>query len=114
MAKPVISLFSFLSIISLLTLTSTASALPLSTSSRWIVDESKRCVKLTCVNWASHLDAVVAECLSKQPDDAIASLRFNCVKLTWPLSLATKEMVAAVTVRQSFQSLDLLDSISGI
>nr|XP_028951691.1 glycosyl hydrolase 5 family protein-like isoform X2 [Malus domestica] len=118
MARSIISFFSFLSILSLLTLTPAVSALPLSTSSRWIVDESGQRVKLACVNWVSHLDTVVAEGLSKQPVDAIAklivSLGFNCVRLTWPLFLGTNETLAAVTVRQSFQSLGLLDSISGI
>ncbi|XP_030449583.1 glycosyl hydrolase 5 family protein-like [Syzygium oleosum] len=97
---------------------SAAAALPLSTSSRWIVDESGQRVKLACANWVSHLDAVVAEGLSKQPLGAIsariASLGFNCVRLTWPLFLATNGSLASLTVRQSFQRLGLADAISGI
>ncbi|XP_065873829.1 glycosyl hydrolase 5 family protein-like [Euphorbia lathyris] len=95
-----------------------ASALPLSTNSRWVVDENGERVKLACVNWVSHLEPVVAEGLSKQPMDSIAkkivSLGFNCVRLTWPLYLATNDSLASITVRQSFQSLGLLESISGI
>ncbi|PQQ05210.1 uncharacterized protein Pyn_23910 [Prunus yedoensis var. nudiflora] len=121
-STPIISSFSFLAIIaSLLTvavLPATVSAVPLSTSSRWIVDESGQRVKLACVNWVSHLEAVVAEGLSKQPVDAIskriASLGFNCVRLTWPTFLATNDTLASVTVRQSFQSLGLSESIAGL
>lgn len=104
-----------LSLTSLLTATA---ALPLSTSSRWIVDENGQRVKLACVNWVAHLDPVVAEGLSKQPLDSISkritSLGFNCVRLTWPLYLATNDSLAAVTVRQSFQSLGLQESIAGM
>ncbi|KAM1082690.1 hypothetical protein ACFX19_021601 [Malus domestica] len=114
MARPIISLFSFLFILSL----NTVSALPLYTYSRWIADENGTRVKLACVNWPSHLDTSFAEGLSKQPVDAISklitSMGFNCVRLTWPLFLATNWMLAAVTVRQSFQSLGLDDYISGI
>lgn len=121
-STPIISSFSFLAIIaSLLTvavLPATVSAVPLSTSSRWIVDESGQRVKLACVNWVSHLEPVVAEGLSKQPVDAIskriASLGFNCVRLTWPTFLATNDTLASVTVRQSFQSLGLSESIAGL
>ncbi|KAI7981005.1 hypothetical protein LOK49_Contig82G00007 [Camellia lanceoleosa] len=92
-------------------------ALPLSTDSRWIVDETGRRVKLSCVNWASHLDAVVAEGLSKQPIDSISkkivSMGFNCVRLTWPLFLATNDSLANTTVRQSFRNLGLIESIAG-
>ena len=75
-------------------------------------------MKLACVNWVSHLEAMVTEGLSKQPVDAIskkiASMGFNCVRLTWPLFLVTNDSLASVTVRQSFQSLGLSDTISGI
>jgi len=91
---------------------------PLSTSSRWIVDENGLRVKLVCANWPSHLQPVVAEGLSKQPVDAVAKkiveMGFNCVRLTWPLDLMTNETLANnVTVRQSFQSLGLNDDIVG-
>ncbi|XP_052205116.1 glycosyl hydrolase 5 family protein-like [Diospyros lotus] len=94
-----------------------AAALPLTTDSRWIVDEAGRRVKLACLNWVSHLEPVVAEGLSKQPVDEIskkiAAMGFNCVRLTWPLYLATNESLANLTVRQSLQGLGLLESIAG-
>ncbi|MQM01746.1 hypothetical protein Taro_034499 [Colocasia esculenta] len=95
-----------------------AKALPLSTNSRWIVDEAGARVKLACVNWVSHLETVLAEGLSKQPLDSIskkiAATGFNCVRFTWPLFLATNDSLASLTVRQSFQSLGLIESIAGI
>ncbi|XP_017971424.1 PREDICTED: uncharacterized protein LOC18609612 [Theobroma cacao] len=95
-----------------------AMSLPLSTNSRWIVDEKGQRVKLACVNWVSHLEPMVAEGLSKLPMDVIAkrivSTGFNCVRLTWPLFLVTNDSLASLTVRQSFQRLGLLESIAGI
>ncbi|GMI87737.1 hypothetical protein like AT1G13130 [Hibiscus trionum] len=92
--------------------------LPLSTNSRWIVDEGGQRVKLACVNWVSHLEPVLAEGLSKQSMDTIAkrivSTGFNCVRLTWPLFLITNDSLASLTVRQSFQRFGLLESIVGI
>ncbi|CAF2143367.1 unnamed protein product [Brassica napus] len=93
-------------------------AYPLSTNSRWIINEKGQRVKLACVNWPAHLQLVVAEGLSKQPLDAVSkkimAMGFNCVRLTWPLDLATNETLATnVTVRQSFQSLGLSDDIAG-
>ncbi|KAH7682549.1 Cellulase protein [Dioscorea alata] len=90
----------------------------LSTNSRWIVDETGKRVKLACVNWVSHLEPMLAEGLGKQPLEAItrriASMGFNCVRLTWPLYLATNDSLANLTVRQSFQSLNLSESIAAI
>ncbi|CAH9108450.1 unnamed protein product, partial [Cuscuta europaea] len=95
-----------------------AVAQPLHTSSRWIVNESGRRVKLACVNWVTHLDAVVAEGLSQRPVDeiskSIVDMGFNCVRLTWPLFLFTNNSLASLTVRQSFQNLGLVEAISGI
>ncbi|VYS58644.1 unnamed protein product [Arabidopsis thaliana] len=98
----------------------TTFAFPLSTDSRWIVDDGNkgRRVKLTCVNWPSHLETAVAEGLSKQPLDAIAgkivSMGFNCVRLTWPLYLATDESFSAfMTVRQSLRKFRLFEAVSG-
>ena len=115
--------FSIVSLVSLLAVlvvseTQPVVGLPLFTNSRWIVDEGGQRVKLACLNWVSHLEAVVAEGLSMQPMDAISkkisSMGFNCVRLTWPLFLATNDSLASLTVRQSFQSLGLLESIAGI
>ncbi|PIN09359.1 Cellulase [Handroanthus impetiginosus] len=95
----------------------TAAQPVLSTNSRWIVDESGRRVKLSCVNWPSHLEVVVAEGLSKQPVDEISeeirSLGFNCVRLTWPLFLFTNDTLASISVRQSFKNLGLVEAIEG-
>ncbi|GAV85791.1 Cellulase domain-containing protein [Cephalotus follicularis] len=95
-----------------------AMALPLSTNSRWIVNENGQRVKLTCGNWASHLETMVAEGLSKQPVEVISkrivSMGFNCVRLTWPTFLVTNDSLSNVTVRQSFQAYGLLESIAGI
>lgn len=99
-----------------------ATALPLYTNGRWIVEEgggsrNKR-VKLACVNWVSHLDTAVTEGLNQQPVSVISkgikSMRFNCVRLTWPLLLLTNDSLASLTVRDSLKNLGLLQSISGI
>ncbi|CAA6668047.1 unnamed protein product [Spirodela intermedia] len=77
-------------------------AAALSTSSRWIVDDDGSRVKMACVNWAAHLEGVVAEGLSRRPLDSISkkisSLGFNCVRLTWPLFLATNDSLASLTL----------------
>ncbi|KAF7344904.1 Glycoside hydrolase family 5 protein [Mycena venus] len=60
--------------------------LPLSSSSRWIVDATGARVKFRCANWAGHLEANVPEGLSSQPLETIvnwvADNGFNCVRLT--------------------------------
>ncbi|GAB4829274.1 hypothetical protein Ancab_018941 [Ancistrocladus abbreviatus] len=93
-------------------------ASPLSTHGRWIVDGDGLRVKLSCVNWPSHLELMVAEGLSKQPVDVISkkifSMGFNCVRLTWPLFLVTNDSLSALTVRQSFQAIGLSESIAGL
>ncbi|RVW71967.1 hypothetical protein CK203_052528 [Vitis vinifera] len=110
------SFFFLLSILCLLPLKPVV-ALPLHTTSRWIVDEDGARVKLACVNWPSHREAPVAEGLSNHPVDLIskriASLGFNCVRLALPLFLATDQSLASLTVRQSFQRLGLLESLAG-
>ncbi|KAJ6771140.1 CELLULASE FAMILY PROTEIN [Salix koriyanagi] len=114
-----VSIFSFLATFSEVVITQHhVTALPLSTDSRWIVDENGQRVKLACVNWVSHLEVMVAEGLSKQPMDAISkrilSMGFNCVRLTWPVFLVTNDTLGSLTARQSFQIHGLLESISGI
>ncbi|XP_010453833.1 PREDICTED: uncharacterized protein LOC104735704 [Camelina sativa] len=109
-----ICLFLFISSTSKLT-----TSYPLSTKSRWIVDEKGQRVKLACVNWPAHLQPTVAEGLSKQPLDSISkkivSMGFNCVRLTWPLDLMTNDTLALkVTVKQSFESLKLFEDVRGI
>ncbi|KAM7265999.1 hypothetical protein ACFE04_003682 [Oxalis oulophora] len=102
-----ISCFVFLSLFQLLI--SPGIALPLSTNSRWIVDENGLRVKLACANWGAHLQPMTAEGLDKQPlefiTNKIASMGFNCVRFTWPTYLVTNDTLSNVTVRQSFERL---------
>ncbi|TVT98491.1 hypothetical protein EJB05_56194, partial [Eragrostis curvula] len=95
-----------------------AVGLPLSTASRWIVDERGRRVKLACVNWASHLEPVLAEGLGNRPMGAIAgevaAMGFNCVRLTWPTFLVTHSSFSCLTVTQSLQRLNLTESLTGV
>ncbi|XP_057776822.1 glycosyl hydrolase 5 family protein-like [Salvia miltiorrhiza] len=110
-------LYFFFSFVSVCSITS-AATLPLSTESRWIVDESGHRVKLACVNWPSHLEVVVAEGLSKKAADEISSeiidMGFNCVRFTWPLFLFTNDTLASLSVRQSFKNLGLFEAIAGL
>ncbi|KXJ97205.1 glycoside hydrolase family 5 protein [Microdochium bolleyi] len=61
--------------------------LPLSTSSRWILDAEGHRVKLRCINWAGHMETNTLEGLHKQSVDFIAdfvqSQGFNCVRMTY-------------------------------
>ncbi|XP_006483983.1 glycosyl hydrolase 5 family protein [Citrus sinensis] len=117
-SHPLLLLLIIFPIIIIIQQSKPAIGLPLSTNSRWIVDENGHRVKLACVNWVSHLEPVVAEGLSKQPMDMLSKrvvdMGFNCVRLTWPLYLATNDSLASLTVRQSFQKLGLLEAIGGI
>jgi hypothetical protein len=65
----------------------TLPALPLHTSSRWILDANNQRVKLRCVNWAGHMEANIPEGLQHQPLDHIvtwiAAQNFTCVRLTY-------------------------------
>ncbi|KAF3431160.1 hypothetical protein FNV43_RR25890 [Rhamnella rubrinervis] len=113
-------LLSFVALVAVLVTCQTKPVvgLPLSTNSRWIVDERGQRVKLACLNWVSHTNTVLAEGLNKQPVDVISkrirSMGFNCVRLTWPLDLATNDSLASLTVRKSLQNLGLIESIAGI
>lgn len=101
----------------LLSLASLSCSLPLSTRSRWIVDEASRArVKLACVNWAAHLEPMLAEGLDKRPVGHIAkkvkNMGYNCVRLTWATYMFTR--YATTTVAQSFHRLGLHDAADGI
>ncbi|XP_020550226.1 uncharacterized protein LOC105164044 [Sesamum indicum] len=92
-------------------------SLPLSTRSRWIIDEATGArVKLICINWAAHLEPMLAEGLNKQPAGRIARLvaemGFNCVRLTWATYMFTR--FANLTVAQSLTRLGLVDAMEGI
>ena len=69
-----------------------AQAIPLHSSSRWILDSNNERVKLRCVNWAGHMEANVPEGLHKQPisfiADWIRDQGFNCVRLTYSIDHA--------------------------
>ncbi|PHH77207.1 hypothetical protein CDD80_823 [Ophiocordyceps camponoti-rufipedis] len=77
---------------------------PLSVSSRWIVDAGGRRVKLRCINWAGHLEANIPEGLHRQSvehtADWIASQGFNCVRLTYSIDMA---LDSHVRVEDSFR-----------
>ncbi|XP_057797368.1 glycosyl hydrolase 5 family protein-like [Salvia miltiorrhiza] len=101
----------------LLSLANLCFSLPLSTRSRWIVDDHSRArVKLACTNWAAHLEPMLAEGLDKKPVDHIAThvkeMGYNCVRLTWATYMFTR--YATTTVAQSFRSLELHEAADGI
>ena len=93
-------------------------AAPLNVDSRWIVNADGQRVKLACVNWAAHLEPMVAEGLSKRPLAAvaaqIAAMGFNCVRLTWALFMLTDSSLACLTVVESLRRLGLLESAAGV
>ena len=98
-------------------LISKACSLPLSTNGRWIVDATTgNRVKLMCVNWAGHMQGMLAEGLHLRPLDDIAALvvksRFNCVRLTYSIHMFTRH--ANLTVQQSFENFDMKDALAGI
>lgn len=71
---------------------STDTKLPLRASAGWIVDTNGDRVKLSCVNWfGGHQHKFVPGGLNHQPLPAlaelIASMGFNCVRLTFSLEL---------------------------
>nr|XP_043609567.1 glycosyl hydrolase 5 family protein-like [Erigeron canadensis] len=91
--------------------------LPLTTKSRWIVDESTgERVKFKCINWPAHLRPMLAEGLDKKPVGHIArhvaSLGFNCVRLTYATHMFTRYYNK--TVVQTFRELKLTDAIKGL
>ncbi|TVU15555.1 hypothetical protein EJB05_39080, partial [Eragrostis curvula] len=93
-------------------------ALPLSTSSRWVVGGDGRRVKLACANWAAHLEPAAAEGLARRGvgDIAarVAAMGFNCVRLTWPTYLATNATLASLPLRWSLERLGMLESVAGV
>lgn len=70
-------------------------AVPLHSSSRWIVDSNNHRVKLRCINWAGHMEANVPEGLHKQSVDYlaqwIARAGYNCVRLTYSIDMALNQ-----------------------
>lgn len=95
------------------------SPLPLSTDGRWIVDGTTgRRVKLTCVNWAAHLEPMLAEGLDKKPlGDIVAKirrLRFNCVRLTWATYMFTRPSHSERPVKETLDALGLAKAKGGM
>jgi aryl-phospho-beta-D-glucosidase BglC (GH1 family) len=93
-----------------------SNSLPLSSNKRWIVDESGKRVKLHCVNWSSHLNAMIAEGLNRIPlEKLIAQLKelgFNCVRYTWATHMFTR--YSTYKVGENFDKLNLHGTRLGI
>ncbi|KAI5077343.1 hypothetical protein GOP47_0007167 [Adiantum capillus-veneris] len=97
----------------------TASSLPLSASSQWIVDASSGSrAKLSCVNWASHFTPMLAEGLHLHPLESIAhtvaTWGFNCVSLTWATRMFTNRTLAESRVSHTFRELGLESELGGV
>uniref|UniRef100_A0A7N0TR71 Glycoside hydrolase family 5 domain-containing protein n=1 Tax=Kalanchoe fedtschenkoi TaxID=63787 RepID=A0A7N0TR71_KALFE len=108
---------SYIFLLILLLVPTSLHSLPLSTMSRWIVDaRSTHRVKLRCGNWAGHMEPMVPEGLDRQPlrniVATLASLGFNCVRLTWAIHMHTRS--SQVKVAQSLESLGLTAARDGI
>lgn len=90
-----------LSLMALLNTTLAIPSLPLSTSSRWILDSTGMRIKLRCINWAGHMETHVPEGLHRAAIPTIAAFiahsGFNCVRLTYSTdwALNPNETVAA-------------------
>lgn len=67
-------------------------SVPLSSTSRWIVDTAGKRVKLRCINWPGHMETNIPEGLHRQTVDYIAGWiaqeGFNCVRLTFSIDMA--------------------------
>lgn len=92
-------------------------SLPLSTNSRWIVnDQTRERVKLVGLNWAGHVGPMLPEGLDKKPLNEIARsfvlMGYNSVRLTYAMYMYTRH--ANLTVAQSFRDLGLNEAIEGI
>lgn len=65
---------------------------PLSASSRWVLDAQGQRVKFRCVNWAAHMEPNIPEGLHKQSMDYLVDWikrqGFNCVRLTYSIDHA--------------------------
>ncbi|XP_027337388.1 glycosyl hydrolase 5 family protein-like [Abrus precatorius] len=94
-----------------------SNAYPLSTHSRWIMDDSTgQRAKLVCGNWAGHLKPMIPEGLDRRPlKDLVTELvehRFNCVRLTYAIYMWTR--YGHDNVIDTFASLDAPEVIDGI
>ncbi|KAJ9706058.1 hypothetical protein PVL29_001567 [Vitis rotundifolia] len=83
-------------------------SLPLSTRGRWIADsETGRPVKLTCLNWAAHIETMIF--VAK-----VTLMGFNCIRLTYATFMWTRPDYGNKTVAQSLDSLNLTQAREGI
>ncbi|KAL2260742.1 hypothetical protein VTK26DRAFT_5161 [Humicola hyalothermophila] len=93
----------FLAAVGLLVPLIQAVTLPLTASSRWILDANNQRVKFRCTNWAGHMETNVPEGLQHQHIDDIidwvAQQGFNCVRLTYSIDHALNP---AIRVSDSF------------
>ncbi|KAH6804333.1 hypothetical protein C2S51_032580 [Perilla frutescens var. frutescens] len=110
-----ILVFAFL----FLQITAFSNSASLSTNSRWIVDDAAgNRVKLSCINWVSHLQPMIAEGLEKKPLNyiakEIAALGFNCVRFTWPTYMFTRPDYGSLTVSNSLDIYNLSTAKAGI
>lgn len=108
-----------ISLFLLLQIAAFSNSAPLSTNSRWIVDQKTGGrVKLACANWVSHLQPMIAEGLEKKPVSyiakQIASTGFSCVRFTWPTFMFTRPDFSNLTVSQSLDKYSLKDAKAGI
>lgn len=107
----------FIALLLFISFSTPTHSLPLSTRSRWIVDDiSGKRVKLAGLNWAGHVGPMLPEGLDKRPLGEIARhialTGFNNVRLTYASYMYTRH--ANLTVLESFQKLGLESSIRGI
>jgi len=86
------SLLAFLGLLLPMVLAQAQPALPLSSSSRWILDANGQRVKFRCVNWPGHMEANIPEGLHRQSMDYLVDWikrqGFNCVRLTYSIDMA--------------------------
>ncbi|PNX94957.1 endoglucanase e1, partial [Trifolium pratense] len=91
-----------------------SNAYPLSTQSRWIIDDStNERVKLVCGNWAGHLEPMIPEGLDRIPlQEIVGELvknNFNCVRLTYAIYMWTRN--GNHTVNDTLNGLDAPDAV---
>lgn len=94
-----------------------SNAYPLSTKSRWIIDDStSERVKLVCGNWAGHLQPMIPEGLDRRPlKELVGELvqkKFNCVRLTYAIYMWTRH--GHDIVNETFSDLDAPEAVDGI
>lgn len=107
----------FITLLVLSSLFSSSFSVPLSTKSRWIVDDiTGNRVKLVGGNWAGHVGPMLPEGLDKRPLREIARhialMGFNSVRLTYATYMYTR--YSHVTVLHSLRNSSLFDAIDGV